>query len=278
MLAVTDGAVSRVDTVDSEGKTWAITVTPDSWAPITIRIAADVRCNRPEAICTGDGRRLFNPMELVVPARPNTPPTGAPAISGEVEVGTTLTADTSGISDADGLTAATFTYQWISVFLIQEADIPGATGPTYTPVSSDAGKAIKVRVSFTDDAGKTESLTSPARTERPHTLTAATSDGAVVLTWETATALGLHPQLLLHTAQPPRTRRDRTPRAHHTPHQWPNYLHRHRRRTRRAVRVPGEGSRQFRRTTRRVRTRNDPNPTVGAGSQQPRHGRSDHRR
>ena len=99
-------------------------------------------------------------------------------------MGKTLTVDTSGISDADGLTAATFTYQWMSVVWTRDRDIPGATGPTYMPVPADAGKAIKVKVSFTDAAGKTESLTSPARTERPHTLTAVTSDGAVVLIWE----------------------------------------------------------------------------------------------
>ena len=185
VLAISGGAVSRVAAVDSEGRIWAITVTPGAWAPITIGIAADLDCDLPEAICTGDGRRLFNPMELVVPAKPNHPPTGAPTISGEVEVGKALTVDTSGIFDADGLTAETaFTYQWISVVWAGETDIPGATGPAYTPVPADAGKAIKVKVSFTDDAGKTESLTSPARTERPHTLTAEASDGAVVLTWE----------------------------------------------------------------------------------------------
>ena len=184
VLAVSGGAVSRVDAVDSEGRIWAITVSPGVWAPITIRIAANRNCNLPEAICTGDGRRLFNAMELVVPTKPNHPPTGAPTISGEVEVGKTLTVDTSGISDADGLTAATFTYQWISVGTVRDRDIPGTTGPTYTPVPADARTAIKVKVSFTDDVGKTESLTSPARTERPRTLTAANSGGAVVLTWE----------------------------------------------------------------------------------------------
>ena len=184
VLAVSGGVVSRVDTVDSGGKIWAISVTPGAWAPITIRIAAGLACDRPAAICTGDNRPLFNPMELVVAAKANHRPTGAPTISGEVEVGKTLGVDTSGISDPDGLTAATFTYQWVSNNGLRDTDIPGATGPTYTPVRADAGTAIKVRVSFRDDAGKTESLTSAARTERPHTLTATAADGAVVLNWE----------------------------------------------------------------------------------------------
>ena len=35
--------------------------------------------------------------------RTNNPATGAPAISGTAQVGETLTADTSGITDVDGL-------------------------------------------------------------------------------------------------------------------------------------------------------------------------------
>ena len=44
---------------------------------------------------------------------PNTPPEGTPTISGTAQVGEVLTADPSGITDADGLTTATYTYQWL---------------------------------------------------------------------------------------------------------------------------------------------------------------------
>ena len=87
----------------------------------------------------------------------NTPATGTPTISGTAQVGETLTADTSGIADADGLTGATFSYQWLSS---RDTEIPGATGDTYILVPADAGKTIKVRVSFTDDANNEETLTS----------------------------------------------------------------------------------------------------------------------
>ena len=90
----------------------------------------------------------------------NSPATGTPTISGTARVGETLTADTSGISDADGLTNATFSYQWLA----DDTDISGATGSTYTLVSADEDKAVKVRVSFTDDAGNDETLTSAATT------------------------------------------------------------------------------------------------------------------
>ena len=60
--------------------------------------------------------------------------------------------------DDDGLTNATFAYQWVA----GESDINGAAGSSYTLTSSEQGKAIKVRVTFTDDAGNAESLTSAA--------------------------------------------------------------------------------------------------------------------
>ena len=79
----------------------------------------------------------------------NTPATGTPAISGAAQVGETLTADTSGITDEDGLTNAVFAYQWLA----DGAELSGATGSAYTPTDSDVGTAISVAVSFTDDAG-----------------------------------------------------------------------------------------------------------------------------
>ena len=90
---------------------------------------------------------------------PNSPATGAPTISGTVQVGETLTADTSGIADADGLSNVQYEYQWLAA---DDSDISGATNATYTPVAADGGKAVKVRVSFTDDGGNAESLTSAA--------------------------------------------------------------------------------------------------------------------
>ena len=93
---------------------------------------------------------------------PNSPATGAPAIGGTAQVGETLTADTSGIADADGLAGATFSYQWMIVLGNSSADIPDATDVSYTPIASDEGNTIRVRVSFTDDAGHEETLSSEA--------------------------------------------------------------------------------------------------------------------
>ena len=98
---------------------------------------------------------------------PNVPATGAPAITGTVEVGETLTADTSGISDTDGLDNVSFSYQWIHSDGTDDLDVGGATSATYTVAATDEGKAIKLRVNFTDDKGSVESLTSPATSVVP---------------------------------------------------------------------------------------------------------------
>ena len=87
---------------------------------------------------------------------PNAPAAGAPTITGTAQVSKTLTADTTGITDNDGLDDVSYSYQWLS----DDTDIDGATSSTYEVQSSDNGKVIKVRVTFTDDAGNEESLTS----------------------------------------------------------------------------------------------------------------------
>ena len=110
----------------------------------------------------GNGESLTSAATAVVAARPNTPATGAPTISGTAQVGETLTADTSGIADADGLTNVSYGYQWTRNDGSTDTDITGAANSSYTLVDADGGETIKVKVSFTDDAGNDESLTSAA--------------------------------------------------------------------------------------------------------------------
>ena len=101
---------------------------------------------------------LTSEATVAVAAAPNQGATGAPSISGTPQVEQTLTADTSGVSDQDGLTNVSYRYQWIA----DGTDIEGATGSSYELTSSEQGKTIQVRVSFTDDADNEETLTSPA--------------------------------------------------------------------------------------------------------------------
>ena len=113
----------------------------------------------------------------------NTPATGLPTISGTPQAGQTLTANTTGISDADGLDNVDYSYQWIGSNGNSDTDLQDATASAYTPSVSDVGKTIKVKVSFTDDANNDESLTSVATTAvaatvptAPLSLTVATGD------------------------------------------------------------------------------------------------------
>ena len=110
---------------------------------------------------------------------PNSPATGAPTITGTAQVGETLTALTGDIADADGLTNATYDYQWLT----DGSDIAGATSSTYVPVDVDEGKAIRVRVSFTDDRNHQESLTSTATAA----VTAAADDSSI---WSATLTVG----------------------------------------------------------------------------------------
>ena len=97
-------------------------------------------------------------MVAALGAEPNSLATGAPVIGGTAQVGETLTAETSGINDADGLIDVVYSYQWIA----ETTDISGATGSSYAPLVADLGKTIKVRVSFDDDQNNFETLTSAA--------------------------------------------------------------------------------------------------------------------
>ena len=97
--------------------------------------------------------------------------------------------DTSAISDGDGLSNVSYAYQWLG----DGSAISGATGSTLLLTSTQLAQTIQVRVTFDDDAGHTESLTSAATiavTAKPVPLTAsltsvpATHNGSTKFTFE----------------------------------------------------------------------------------------------
>ena len=106
----------------------------------------------------GNEETLTSAPTAVVEASPNIPATGLPTIRGKAKVGETLAVSTSGIQDDNGLSGAAFTYQWLA----DDTAIDGATGTgtSLTLTHNEQGQTIRVRVSFTDDAGYTESLRS----------------------------------------------------------------------------------------------------------------------
>ena len=135
----------------------------------------------------GNGESLTSEATAAIEARANNPSTGAPTISGSAQVGETLTADTSGVADGDGLESVAFSYQWLSGDGASETGIVGATSLTYTLLDDDEGKTVKVRVSFTDDAGNEETLTSEA--------TAAVGAAAEEVVWESELTVGRVPNV-----------------------------------------------------------------------------------
>jgi VCBS repeat-containing protein len=91
-------------------------------------------------------------------ANVNDAPMGVPTISGTATENQTLTASTSGISDADGLGA--FGYQWLR----NGVAVGGATATTYTLGNADVGAQMSVQVSYTDAHGTNEGPLTSAQT------------------------------------------------------------------------------------------------------------------
>ncbi len=101
---------------------------------------------------------LTSAPTVAVAQRGNSPATGL-AISGTAQVGQALSAVTTGITDTDGTTMATYVYQWQRETSASTwVDIATATSSAYTLLAADLNLRIRVRVSFTDDNGNSEVL------------------------------------------------------------------------------------------------------------------------
>ena len=108
-----------------------------------------------------DETLISAPSTTVAPASTpsaNNPAQGAPVIVGTAQVGETLTVDTSGISDADGMENATFSFTWHAGYIEGQGGqllFIGFGGYTVQP--SDADKTLRVQWFFVDDRGYSES-------------------------------------------------------------------------------------------------------------------------
>ena len=140
-----------VDITNATGPTYTLS-SADQGKPVKVKVSFNDDRNNPET--------LTSIATEPVAARPNTPANGAPSMQGVLQDQGRLTADIAGIIDADGLTSATFAYQWMRVDDGSPSDIAGQTGSTYSLTSSDVGQRVQLQVTFTDDRGFSESLTS----------------------------------------------------------------------------------------------------------------------
>ena len=96
----------------------------------------------------------------------NDAPTGAPTISDATPTeGRALTVDTNTIIDPDGtdtaVAAGAFAFQWQqSADGVVWTDIAGANGQLFVPTQAQVGLLLRVVVSYVDDGGTPESVTS----------------------------------------------------------------------------------------------------------------------
>ncbi|MYG37467.1 MAG: hypothetical protein F4162_00200 [Synechococcus sp. SB0676_bin_10] len=164
-------------------------------ASVTIAVTGDTAMEPDETVIATLKRKSNTPANVVISSSEgsatytilnddNNPPTGSLTITGTATQGQTLTTNTSGIADADGL--GTFNYQWKR----GGTSISGATPSTYMLVQADVGQTITVTVSWTDGIGTAESLTSTATgavqvpaPAKPTGFTATAGSAQVTLAW-----------------------------------------------------------------------------------------------
>jgi hypothetical protein len=162
-------AIVDLDGIQSLDFTWQVEATPGAWIDVavgtTFTPSDDVVNQRLRVIadCLDGVSHLetitSTPTGPVIPV--NDPATGAPILSDTApQVGRPVSIDRvagvpSGIADVDGLPIA-FQFEW----QVDGVAIAGATGPSFTPSASQLGHVLSVTVSYTDNQGFPESLTS----------------------------------------------------------------------------------------------------------------------
>ena len=157
-------------------------------------VVSSGRTLRAEVARSWDGYVVGDPAVATVTvtdASQGRPVQGLPIIRGEARVGERLTA-LAAISDPDGLSHAAFNWQWLA----DERAIAGARDAVYRPGAGDVGKRLQVRLTYVDDGGFTETLTSASTAPvaaaaveavapaRPASLTAVAGDEQVTLYWK----------------------------------------------------------------------------------------------
>ena len=140
---------------------------------ITIPKTGDLQGEVVDITVTSEDGKDFNyEISLLRGDAPgNNDATGSPAIDDtSPQVGQTLTASMGNVADADGINMATIRYDWYR----GTGTSAIATGETYTVDAADLGSTLSVEVSFSDNAGFSESRRSAA--------TAAVAEAAAALT------------------------------------------------------------------------------------------------
>lgn len=142
----------------SDGTNWSIITgaTSTSLSLGDLQVGKMIRMRVSYTDGLGNAENVYS-VPTVNVANVNDLPTGTVAINGTVQEDQVLTADASGIGDADGL--GTFNYQWE-----QSSDgtnwttIDGATNVNFTPGDAQVGQRLRVRISYTDGYNTAETV------------------------------------------------------------------------------------------------------------------------
>jgi hypothetical protein len=128
---------------------------------------------------TGNHANVFGPMPVMIDNIPAPKSTSAPIVSGPLVRGSVLSTDAGGW-DGNGVPVS-LAYQWqrSADDGATWADIPGATGATYTLGSGDVGRQIRSRVTATSSEGTTTAYSATAgRVKEPGAPTTLPPDSA----------------------------------------------------------------------------------------------------
>ena len=161
-VAIGASGTRRVTGVAVSGKTVVLTlargIAADT-ADVTVDYAPPG--TNPIRDLLGNKAAAFEDLAVTAVLVPNEPATGTVTVSGTATVGQTLTVAVSNVSDPAGLHAPPgYAYLWYRIDGTTETPIPGAESKTYTLAAPDAGKRIRVKVSFDDFLDNPETLQS----------------------------------------------------------------------------------------------------------------------
>jgi hypothetical protein len=163
-LMVSISGVTDADGLPTDGYTYqwyrgadAITGATSEQYEVTITDMGAVLSARITYTDQGGTQETVESSGLSVPLV-NFAPSGDVTITGELEVGATLTANATGITDTNGINQGTLTYTWLR----DGVDIPQANQSTYQLTGADMGRNISVRVDYTDNNNFDEMVTSTA--------------------------------------------------------------------------------------------------------------------
>jgi 2',3'-cyclic-nucleotide 2'-phosphodiesterase (5'-nucleotidase family)/Ca2+-binding RTX toxin-like protein/endonuclease/exonuclease/phosphatase family metal-dependent hydrolase len=152
VLAVSGLTVTNGTLVDNRDRTYSFT--PNANFNGIVNLGYNV--------IDGKGGSIAATKSLAI-AAVNDTPVGTVSISDTTPTETQTLVASNLFTDADGLTNAVYTYQW------QQSDIgggatftniAGASGSTFTPTQAQVNRQLRVVVSYTDDQGTVETLTS----------------------------------------------------------------------------------------------------------------------